>query len=323
VLDLVARIQAVDPEYRDVAQWRERALRALQTPPSRRIPWRWIAGFGTALLAVVCLALAIAFGSRFFSSTSTPTTTIREADGMVMVYVPGGTFQMGSEEGSSDERPVHTVTLDSFWIDQTKVTNAQYATFLNDLENQAESDVTWLELEDEDCLIEHIDGEFQPKSGYADHPVIEVSWHGAAAYCEWAWGRLPTEAEWEYAARGPQVYTYPWGNRDPTCDLAQYSGCPGEKVEVGSFPDGASWCGALDMAGNVWEWVADWYDADYYETSPSNNPTGPEWDKYRVLRGGSWNSPPDDMRSANRHRQSPDITLDYAGFRCVRGGGNH
>ena len=130
----------------------------------------------------------------------------READGMTMVYVPSGTFQMGSDEGDSDEQPVHAVTLDSFWIDQTEGPNAQYAMVLNNRGNQTEDGVTWLDVKDENCLVEQSEGEFQPKSNYADHPVIEVSWYGAAAYCEWTGGRLPTEAEWEYAARGEQSF---------------------------------------------------------------------------------------------------------------------
>ncbi len=120
---------------------------------------------------------------------------------MVMVYVPGGTFQMGSDEDDSNEQPVHTVTLDAFWIDQTEVTNAQFAAFLNDQGNQTERGVTWLELESDYSLIEQTGDEYQPKSSYADHPVLEVSWYGANAYCQWAGVQLPTEAQWEYAAR--------------------------------------------------------------------------------------------------------------------------
>jgi formylglycine-generating enzyme required for sulfatase activity len=236
-----------------------------------------------------------------------------------MVHVPAGEFEMGSTQGHDDEAPVHTVALDAFWIDQTEVTNAQFAAFLNEEGNQDEGGVTWLDLADKDCLIERSGGDFQPKSGYSDHPVIEVTWYGAVAYCEWAGARLPTEAEWEYAARGPQGHMYPWGDDDPTCDLAQYGGCTGNTVPVGSLPDGASWCGALDMAGNVWEWVADWYDSAYYKRSPPENPTGPSSGEYRVLRGGSWGINPSVVRSAFRIRGYPDVSGISVGFRCARG----
>jgi len=261
-------------------------------------------------------------------------TWTRPADEMTMVYVPGGSFQMGSnsDEADSDEQPVHEVTLDGFWMDQTEVTNAQFATFLNEEGNQTEGGETWLDIEDEDCLIEESGGEFQPKSGYVEHPVIEVSWYGAAAYCEWAGGRLPTEAEWEYAARGEQGHIYPWGdefdcsrgNFDDETEIDSYvvpggEGCDGyiRTAPVGSFPEGASWCDALDMAGNVWEWVADWYEEDYYERSPVENPTGPESGEYRVLRGGSWYDLDWFVRAASRGWLHPAITYNYNGFRCV------
>jgi formylglycine-generating enzyme required for sulfatase activity len=260
------------------------------------------------------------------TSPSTPIPTLalsigdvltRTQDGARMVGVPAGTFEMGSPEGDEDEQPVHDVTLDGFWLDQTEMTNAQFAAFLNEEGNQEEGDVTWLDVEDEDCLIEQSGGEFQPKRGYADHPVIEVSWYGARAYCEWAGGRLPTEAEWEYAARGSEGHIYPWGDEDPTCDLAQYVSCSGRTVPVGSFPDGASWCDALDMSGNVWEWVADWYGD--YSSEAQANPTGPETGENRVLRGGSWDYSPNFLRGAHRGWAPPDYRFNYGGFRCARG----
>jgi formylglycine-generating enzyme required for sulfatase activity len=280
-------------------------------------------------------------------------TWTRPADEMVMVYVPAGAFEMGSTEAQfqetveqcvdagnerddcegwfGDEKPAHTVSLDGFWIDKHEVTNAQFAAFLNEEGNQEEGGVTWLELDSDHCLIEESGGEFQPKSGYADHPVVDVSWYGAKAYAEWVGGRLPTEAEWEYAARGPEGQIYPWGNEfDGTrlnfCDVncafdlraTGYDDGYEETAPVGSFPDGASWCGALDMAGNVWEWVADWYDGDYYARSPSENPGGPEEGDRRVVRGGAFLTIENGVRCAARlDGTHPRYRYGDFGFRVV------
>jgi formylglycine-generating enzyme required for sulfatase activity/tRNA A-37 threonylcarbamoyl transferase component Bud32 len=278
----------------------------------KRIPvWRWVA-------AVVAAALLVGLagqGLGWWSLLSTDDTWTRPTDGMVMVYAPAGEFEMGSTDGDSDEQPVHAVALDAFWIDRTEVTNAQFAAFLNERGNQSEGGATWLELKEESCLIEWVGGEFQPESGYADHPVVEVSWYGAAAYCKWAGARLPTEAEWEYAARGPDGHVYPWGDGAPTCELAQFRDCSGRMVAVGSLPEGASWCDALDMAGNVWEWVADWYGD--YPSGRQVNPVGPSSGYYRVLRGGSWSNSRGSVRTASRFHYTPDNRSRFVGFRCV------
>ena len=158
-----------------------------------------------------------------------------------------------------------------------------------------------------------------PDFNGGDYPVVGVSWYDAETYCKWVDARLPTEAEWEYAARGPEGRTYPWGNEDPACDLAQYRGCSGRTVPVGSLPDGASWCGALDLAGNVWEWVADWYADDYYERSPTQNPRGPKKEITKVVRGGSWPIDRYAVRSATRSWNLPDFRNELSGFRCARG----
>lgn len=237
-------------------------------------------------------------------------TWTRPSDGMLMVYVPAGEFQMGSEEGSGDELPVHSVLLDGFWIDQTEVSNSQYqgcvAAKRCDPPAQNKSDTRDL---------------YYGSSDYNDYPVIYVSWHQAGTYCEWAGARLPTEAEWEYAARGSNGHTYSWGNIAPDCDRANYGGkdgrCVKDTITVGSYAAGASWCQALDMTGNVLEWVADWYQDDYYRISPPSNPPGPDSGKYKVVRGGSWLNHWHTIRAANRSIYFPSVQDDVLGFRCV------
>jgi len=253
--------------------------------------------------------------------TRTVQTAVSEMDGTEMVYIPAGTFLMGSsiydQDTYSDEFPQHEVYLDAFWIDRTEVTNAMYAVFLNAEGNRSEGGATWLDADDNDLRIEESGGEWRPMSGFEDHPVVEVTLYGAKAYCEWTGRRLPTEAEWEKAARGQDERLYPWGDGVPNCNLANYTLCEGRPDEVGMRPDGASPYGALDMAGNVWEWVADWYDDEYSDSTLTNNPQGPSSGKYRIIRGGSWASFPSDIRAAFRNWLNPNGTNDNIGFRCA------
>jgi formylglycine-generating enzyme required for sulfatase activity len=246
------------------------------------------------------------------TSTSTPTpagpglgsTWVRPADGMVMVYVPAGEFQMGSTEKDS-EQPIHTVVLDGFWIGRTEVTNAQYALCVaaGACEPPAKS-------------RSFARDSYYYDSAYADYPVIRVSWYDAVNYCAWAGGRLPTEAEWEYAARGPEGHVYPWGNDTPNCDLANYSrDCVWDTAAVGSYPADASWCGALDMAGNVSEWVADWYGT--YPSGRQENPLGPAAGDSRVVRGGCWFGNQRVARCSYRYGRLTEYSHNYLGFRCV------
>jgi len=275
-----------------------------------RTPTRTPLAIATATTAATVPAIATTMPIEpTQANSSLGDTWTRPADGMVMVYVPAGEFQMGSEDGDNDEKPVHTVALDGFWLDRTEVTNAQYS----------------------QCVT----ADKCDPSGYAgdsrfngmDYPVMGVSWHDAVAYCEWAGSRLPTEAEWEYAARGPEELRYPWGNtfdgtrlnfcdKNCTYDWADKSVNDGYELTapVGSYPTGASWVGALDLAGNVWEWVADWYGG--YLSGRQVNPTGPQSGDYRVLRGGSWSNIEDNTRGANRSRNTPTNADNNDGFRC-------
>ena len=229
-----------------------------------------------------------------------------------MHYIPAGEFEMGSSQAQidaalegcerdrgsgrcerewfGDEAPPHMVALDDYWIDRTEVTNAQYAVFLNAQGNQVEGGVAWLEDEDEKTLIAQVDGKYRPQAGYADHPVTKVSWYGAVAYCDRVGGELPAEAMWD----GPEGRTYPWGDDAPTCALANAAGCGGGTLPVGSLPEGASWSEAQDMAGNVWEWVYNWY-LPYPGSQHENEDFGRI---FKVVRGGSWKFEPYYVRAA-------------------------
>jgi serine/threonine-protein kinase len=224
-----------------------------------------------------------------------------------MVYAPGGTFPMGSAgddpEASHDELPQHKVNLDGFWIDRTEVTNRQFVQFLNDQGNGGPQGTQMLILDQGYTQIRQEGDQFLTTDAALDHPVVMVTWHGAASYCVWAGGRLPTEAEWEYAARGPDGYVYPWGNDPPDCDVANYGECRRIAVRVASRPSGASWCGALDMAGNVWEWVSDWFGP--YSGRSQDNPSGPTSGEVPVLRGGGWHSPERELRATYRQHEIP------------------
>ena len=259
------------------------------------------------------------------TSTATPTpaepaagaTRRRANDGMIMVYVPAGEFRMGSPEGGEGEpheRPQRQVALDGYWIDRTEVTNAQYRRCV-----QAEA-----------CREPAFWGDAALNQD--DQPVVGVDWQDARAYCAWVGARLPTEAEWEKAARGSDGRRYPWGDqfdgqRLNWCDRL----CPKQEnksavadgyartAPVGQYPQGASPYGALDMAGNVWEWVADWFVSAYYQRAPAHNPPGPPETEgaVRALRGGAWDEAEYRLRCAYRGSASPDVRREDIGFRCA------
>jgi formylglycine-generating enzyme required for sulfatase activity len=249
-----------------------------------------------------------------------------------MVYVPGGAFVMGSapDAGLADEAPAHTVCLTGFYIDKHEVTNAQFKTFVNattyvtdaERDPSAAGGRTW----------QHPYGPDSNADDMPNHPVVCVSWNDANAYAQWAGKRLPTEAEWEKAARGPDARTYPWGNAEPTGSLANVADktaglkWSNNSIEdnhktaapVGSFPGGKSVYGIEDMAGNVWEWCFDWWDAGYYATSPSQNPAGPESGEFRVIRGGSWMYGVRGAQATHRMYFRPTGSSASIGFRCVK-----
>jgi eukaryotic-like serine/threonine-protein kinase len=249
------------------------------------------------------------------SSTTTPTpqvveTRVSPVDGMVGVYVPAGGVLMGSARGDTlaypNEKPLHWVNLDAYWMDRTEVTNAMFAQCVGAGVCSPPSQVgSWDR------------SSYYGNSQYANYPVIYMSWQDARTYCTWVGRRLPSEAEWEKAARGIQGNTYPWGSQLPDNSLLNYDQNVGDTSAVGAYPAGASPYGAWDMAGNVWEWVNDWYGENYYMTSPSENPPGPSSGDDRVLRGGSWNYGESIMRSAYRYANFPDYGYGNTGFRCA------
>ena len=314
------------------------------TPPHRAIA-----------IAIILIALLTGCEETVGTATVAPTTFLGEAeqtvavtptffpediwtrpsDMMTMIHVPAGSFQMGSSENEIEaaldlcrdhyspcnnwyyerEGPVHTVSLDSFWIDQTEITNAQYRHC----------------VEDGNCLEPLNCNKGEPT--YADpeevdHPVVCVSWEEAQAYCEWAGARLPTEAEWEYAFRGDQRRYYPWGDSfdgsklnycDTNCTQSyaddKYDDGYPNTSPVGSFLQDVSWNGATDLSGNVSEWVADWFGL--YSFEAVSNPLGPGLGSERMLKGCSWFFPPAYCRGAARPSANPDTRLDYLGFRCA------
>jgi len=254
-------------------------------------------------------------------------TQVNPKDGMVMVYVPSGEFLMGSTDEYilllerecpecffADEQPQHKIYLDTYWLYQTEVTNNMYA--------QCVASGVCQELV---LKSSYTRSSYYDDVDYADYPVIHVDWDQANVYCSSAGGRLPSEAEWEKAARGTSGRPYyPWGEQALDCSLANYYGkragndfCVGDTNAVGSYPKGASVYGALDMAGNVWEWVMDWYSNNYYSGIPSNNPPGPNNGDVRVVRGGSWDDSDRYLRTSHRNWGSPDYMYDNVGFRCV------
>ncbi len=225
-------------------------------------------------------------------------------DGVPMVKVPGGCFTIGRNDGPLSESPMRRVCLNEFWIGQTEVTNAQYDACVA-----------------AGACTEPMNAVFFLAPTYASHPVVNVTWEQADTYARWRGGSLPTEAQWEYAARGPQGSTYPWGEGDPNCDRANTGACVNGTAAAGTDQrfDGVSWVGALDMGGNVWEWVDGWYsEGSYIDWEDGEiDPVGPAEGQMRVLRGGAWGEEAASTRSTFRSRHLPNSWNEQRGFRIV------
>lgn len=245
--------------------------------------------------------------------TPTLAAVITDASGAEMLLVKGGVFLMGSDVGDTDEKPAHIVSLKTFYIDTYEVTNDEYKKCVQGLGCELPKNTV-----------------FYVSPTYHDHPVVFVTWEMANAYCEWRDARLPTEAEWEKAARSSEASNYPWGDIfsrnalnycDKSCSgiASDPAGRDGYAMTapVGSYDEGISPYGVYDMSGNAAEWVADWYDSTYYKHSIRIDPIGPESGLYRVLRGGSWLSSSDDLNTYNRSYLRPNVGYNNTGFRCA------
>jgi len=251
------------------------------------------------LLLGLCLLLLPWFSHPCFSLSA--------SDGMPLCYIPAGESWVGSaawdHEFNPDETPEHKVYLDAFYIYKTEVTNAMYARCVNagfcDQPCSAETNPRFRDLR------------------FANHPVVYVTWQNAMDYCAWMGGRLPTEAEWEKAARGLGKAKYPWQSGYPTEFRVNANDSVGDTTPVASYPQGISYYGALDMAGNVREWVYDWYSEDYYAAAPYHNPPGPTSGTAKVLKGGSYYDHYEHTRIAGRLYHPPLSAGINRGFRCV------
>ncbi len=276
-------------------------------------------------------------------ASDTPSSQISEA-GHEMVLIDAATFRMGTtldelrdlyaicgpilgdagckQQGFEAELPSHQVTLDAYYIDVYETTNEQFVVFLNEQGNQDGGGVQWYEAGDPSARITFADSAWSAISSYGNHPATEVTWFGAQGYCEWRGGRLPTEAEWEMAARYDPVTQdsriYPWGATQPTSAQANYGITGTGTKPVGSYEDGKSTFGLYDMAGNVFEWVIDWSSRDYGEGLDQANPSGPETGTQKIIRGGSWGDNAFLLRTANRGSLLPTAALNFVGFRCVK-----
>jgi formylglycine-generating enzyme required for sulfatase activity len=236
------------------------------------------------------------------------TMEVTGKDGAPMALVPAGEFLMGSNQGASDERPVHRVYLDAYYIDKFEVTTSQFSKFLEDTGRKQPD--KW--------------GEINPTFDWV-RPVVGVDWNDADAYCYWAGKRLPTEAEWEKAARGTDGRKYPWGSEEPSETLANFDWDSrrtwrgyGTLAPVGSFENGKSPYWLYDVSGNVWEWVADWYNPNSYLNTHDRNPKGSKSGLLKVTRGGSWGDKAYSLRTSNRRGIPPSDRYRDLGFRCAQ-----
>ncbi len=269
-------------------------------------------------LTYITLFLFVLFACE---KTTSETDLSIDTPDIKWISVEGGDFLMGSIDGASNEQPVHSVSLNNFELSKYEITNIQFCDFLNAIQcpsNGEFDEKLYLDISDTDCQINYENNKFNSSVGNENFPVMEVTWHGATAFAQWTNARLPTEAEWEFAACGGNLshqYLYS-GNSDINQIAWHWQNSDLHTHEVGT--KNANELGIYDMTGNVWEWCSDWYDENYYATSISNNPTGAAMGERRVLRGGSWHSSTDVNRVYNRLSLLPSDSDLYFGFRIAR-----
>ncbi|MDH5428380.1 MAG: formylglycine-generating enzyme family protein [Nitrospirota bacterium] len=265
------------------------------------------------------LIFLILNGREIAQATDAAAATLMGKDGAPMALIPEGTFHMGvphaARDGGVDERPNHEVFVDSFYMDLYEVTNGRYLQFVTETGHRVPQHPT-------DANLGLWKGTMMPES-VTDLPVINVDWFDADAYCHWAGKRLPTEAEWEKAAKGDNDWRFAWGDVEPTTEHANFNQLHwrGEAtlVQVGIYEKGKSPYGIYDVAGNVWEWVSDWYEVDYYQKSPPRNPQGPETGTYKAVRSSGWQGETPQMRVFTRIKSLPNDRNNSTGFRCAKG----
>jgi len=275
--------------------------------------------------AAGCVAAGLPAGAcSGVSANDEWTPLVRELDGVEMVLVPAGCFEMGNKVGFRGEQPVHEICFEQpFWIDRTEVTVDQFARFLNGQDEPVDDYEGWMDpwspTREPRVQLVRQDGTWSPLPGHASRPLESVTWAGAAEYCSWRAARLPGEAEWEYAARGPDGLLYPWGNEFVADNVVRLIN---RMPEAGSKPQGASWVGALDMSSSLFEWVNSIYTIYPYDASDGRE-AGLDADRAseRVLRGGAWYHPDgmyDDLTATARFRSPPHVAAWPYGFRCAR-----
>ena len=265
-----------------------------------------------AQVVSMCFAISLP-GLALFESAGADSK-----DASDMIRVAGGSFLMGSNNGPEDERPQHQVNVGEFFIDRTKVANAQFALFMNARGVKAADGQVWYDIDDSDARIHRRNGKWLADPGHENHPVVEASWYGALTYCMWLGKRLPSEAEWEKAARGNDGRKYPWGNDAPDSTRAHFNGGWNDFRSVGSFPEGASPYGMLDAAGNGWEWVSSAYLP--YPYNPNDGREDLTRVQVRVTRGGGQDARPDELTTTHRGRlvsRNPRGGHHNIGFRCA------
>ena len=264
---------------------------------------------------LICAILFLAVGMNAVGAIGTMGATTAND----MITIPAGAFTMGRDDGADDERPAHQVTLSAFHIDRQPVTNAQFAEFLNVRGHSTAGSARLYDYDDNDARIHQVNGQYVADRGFENHPAVESSWLGAREYCAWRGKRLPSEAEWEKAARSADARRYPWGNTAPDRSRAQFAARFNETAPVENFAAGASPYGVQGMAGNAWHWVSSAYRPYPYRSDDGREDLKPG--PVRATRGGGHDSPAGEITTTQRGRtlsRNPRAGHHNISFRCAQ-----